>query len=293
MRYIDRNKFRQAVEEFGWEAIKLSQHNAMAGMTIDEKKVYIRNHPQWNQLQPIMLGLSHNKCWYSEGPIGPNDFEIDHFRPKSKSREKIDYTNPDSKSKVLKEDGYWWLAYEWFNYRLSGIYPNKLRRDRLGDCDEVKGKGDCFPLDLVNGRIANDEENINCEESILLDPLNPVDVSLLTFEKGIPIPATNDLEEINRVNQSIFYYHLDLDQLNRDRKIVWDECVSHIEDAKEAIDNSLTRENKKSMMDKCYRELIKMVDSETRPYTSSAKACIMVYSELLGYDWLKLLVRTL
>ncbi len=123
--------------------------------------------------------------------------------------------------------------------------------------------------------------------------MNPVDVCLLTFDKGIPVPATNDPEEIDRVQQSIFYYHLDLDQLNRDRKIVWDECIEHIQDAKEAIDNSVKREAKKGLMDKCFRELRKMVDSERKAYTSTAKACIMVYSELTGYDWLKLLVRTL
>jgi len=293
MRYIDRNRFREAVEGFGWEAVKQAQLVAMNTMNIDQKKVYIRNHPEWNQLQPIMRELSHHKCWYSEAPVGNNDFEVDHFRPKSKSRQKNDYTDAKSKSTVYKTNGYWWLAYEWINFRLSGIHSNKLRRDRIGECDDVKGKGDCFPLDLVIGRVANDEENTACEVPVLLDPLNPVDVGLLTFDKGIPVPATNDPEEIDRVLQSIFYYHLDLDQLNRDRKIVWNDCVDHIEDAKEAIDNSVTREAKKGQMDKCFKELRKMADSERKAYTSTAKACIMVYSELTGYDWLKLLVRTL
>jgi len=293
MRYIDRNRFRGAVDDNGWNTIKQAQHDAMNGMTIQQKKEYIRNHPEWNRLQPIMREISHHKCWYSEAPIGNNDFEIDHFRPKSKSRQKNDYTDSKSKSTTHKANGYWWLAYEWSNFRLSGIHSNKLRRDRIGECEDVKGKGDCFPLDLFYGRVANDEENTACEVPILLDPLSPVDVCLLTFDNGIPVPATNDPQDIERVLQSIFYYHLDLDQLNRDRKIVWDDCVDHIEDAKEAIDNSVTRETKKSQMDKCFKELRKMADSERKAYTSTAKACIMVYSELTGYDWLKLLVRTL
>ncbi len=293
MRYIDKNRFRTAAEELGWQAIKLEQMQALEGKSLEDKKKYIREHPVWNQLQPIMLALSHNKCWYSDAPIGNGDFEIDHFRPKSISKQKVDYTNPKSKSVTHKENGYWWLAYDWFNYRLSGALANKRRRDRLGDNDYVKGKGEYFPLDLDNGRVANDEENCNCEIPILLDPLEPDDAGLITFDKGIPIPATTEADEIDRVNQSIFYYHLDLDQLNTDRKIVWDDCVDQIRDAKEAIDNSNDLVQKKGMIKKCFKELRKLMDPERKPFTSTAKACIMVYAELDGYDWLKHLVRTL
>ena len=157
----------------------------------------------------------------------------------------------------------------------------------------MKGKGDYFPLDIINGKIATDEENCKCEVPILLDPLEPDDVCLITFDKGIPIPASIDDMEIDRVKKSIFYYHLDLEQLNKDRKIVWDDCVQHIEDAKDAIDNSINYIEKKSMMKKCFKELRKLVDPETRAFTSTAKACLMVYSEIDGYDWLKNFVRTL
>ena len=46
-------------------------------------------------------------------------------------------------------------------------------------------------------------------------------------------------------------------------------------------------------MKKCFIELRKLVDFERKPYTSTAKACLMVYSELDGYSWLKNLVRTM
>lgn len=265
----------------------------MASLTDAERKIYINNHPDWNTFQPAMLAMSHNKCWYSEAPIGNGDLEVDHFRPKNKSKQKVNYINPSSKSVVHKENGYWWKAYDWDNYRLAGALANKLRRDRLGDCQDVKGKGDYFPLDLTLGKVADDEEHISCEEPILLDPTNPADVCLLTFDKGVPVPATTDEDEIDRVKQSIFYYHLDLDQLNTARKIVWDDCVDQIKDAKESIDNSRTPVDKKNMMKKCFKELRKLVDSERKAYTSTAKACIMVYTELEGYSWLKNLYRTL
>jgi len=292
MRYIDSGKLEQTATDINWAATRQRHLANMENMSIPERKAYINGHPDWNSFQPSMLILSHHKCWYSEAPIGNGDFEVDHFRPKNKAKQKVDYTKVDSKSIVHKDNGYWWKAYDWDNYRLSGALANKLRRDRLGECANVKGKGDYFPLDLISGRIADDEENLACEEPILLDPTNPVDVTLLTFDKGIPIPASTDDDDIDRVKQSIFYYHLDLDQLNTARKIVWDDCVDQIKDTKTSIDNS-TFADKKPMMKKCFKELRKLVDSERKPYTSTAKACLMVYSELDGYSWLKNLVRTL
>jgi hypothetical protein len=265
----------------------------MSGLSNGARKKYINKHPDWNCFQSSMLKLSFNKCWYSEAPIGNGDLEVDHFRPKNKSKTKLDFSDSNSKSIILKENGYWWKAYDWDNYRLAGALANKRRRDRLKDCEEVKGKGDYFPLDLENGRVANDFENTDCEEPILLDPANPTDVCLLTFDNGIPIPATEDKYEIDRVNQSVYYYHLDLDQLNTERKIVWDDCVEHIKDAKNAIDNSQRLADKKQMICKCFKELRKLVNPEKRHYTSTAKACLMVYSEIDGYRWLKNLVRTL
>lgn len=292
MRYIDINKLEQVAVDIDWDTIKKSHKDNIAGKTVPQRKHYINSHPDWNKFQPAMLSLSHNKCWYSEAPIGNGDLEVDHFRPKNKAQQKIDYTNPNSKSIILKKNGYWWKAYDWDNYRLAGGLANKRRRDRLGDCEDVKGKGDYFPLDLINGSLSTDEGNLSCEYPILLDPTNPADVCLLTFDKGIPVPATIDDYEIDRVNQSIFYYHLDLDQLNTARKIVWDDCVEQIKDAKQSIDNSLLAE-KKVMMIKCFKELRKLVDSEKRAHTSVAKACLMVYAELDGHNWLKNLVRTL
>ena len=289
MRYIDRNIFQQTVNDFGWEAIKQAQLQAMNGMNIDEKKEYIRNHPEWNQLQPIMLSLSNNKCWYSEAPIGNGDLEIDHFRPKSRSKQKLDYTDPKSTSITHNPNGYWWLAYEWYNYRLSGSLANKRRRDRLGNGEEVHGKGDYFPLDCDDvGRVANDEENTNCEIPILLDPLNREDVSLLTFDSnGEVISAGMDDYEHNRVLQTIFYYHLDLEQLNKERLAAWKDCEREILEIKEQIDTSPDERARRLIVNSCLRRLVDYVKSPDRSYTSAMKACIKVHAELDGFIWLK------
>lgn len=295
MRHIDRNRFREAVDAFGWDAIKQTQLDAMNGMTIPQKKEYIRNHPEWNQLQPIMLRLSNNKCWYSEAPIGNSDFEVDHFRPKSSAKEKIDYKDPKSGSRVLKANGYWWLAYEWSNYRLSGSLANIRRRDRLGDCDEVHGKGDYFPLDCSDvGRIASDEENTNCEVPMLLDPFCQEDVSLLTFDSnGEVISAGLNDYEHERVFQSIFYYHLDLDQLNKGRLMAWNDCEREILEIKEWIDTAPDERARRLAVASCFRRLTDYVKNPDRSYISVVKACIRVYSKLDGFNWLERFVTAI
>jgi len=293
MRYIDKHKFEEAAEAINWAEIKQTHNTVIRQLSPSERKAYIKNHPDWNLLQPAMLKLSFNKCWYSEANIGNGDFVVDHFRPKNRAKIKINYRDPNSKTKVIKTNGYWWKAYDWDNYRISGALSNIRRSDRLCKSETVKGKGDYFPIDLINGRIAEDEEHTGCEIPLLLDPLNYFDVGLLTFDNGIPIPATEDDFEMERVYQSIYYYHLDLDQLNTERKIVWNNCVVHMKDAKDAIINSQTLAEKYRMTNKCYEELAKLIDPEINSFTSTAKACLMVYCELEEFKWLKNFVRTL
>lgn len=289
MKYIDNGQLRKEAELLNWDTIKQKHSVNMKQMLHNDRKKYISNNPDWNLFQKIMLQLSTNKCWYTEAPIGSSDFEVDHFRPKNKSKEKKDYKQNQSKSIVHKKNGYWWLAYDYFNYRLSGGLSNKRRRDRLRDCEEVKGKGDYFPLDLTSvGRVADDETNTNCEIPILLDPCKLEDVSLLTFDSnGEPISNGETDYEHNRVHQSIFYYHLDLEQLNRERLQAWKDCEREIKEAKQEIDESPDERQKRKVMEICLTRIKDYVKSPKRCYTSTIKACINVHAESNGYTWLK------
>ena len=289
MRFIDITKLKEAAGQLDWDAIRRRHLDQLRLLSVRERKKYIRDNPDWNLFQPAMLALSNRKCWYSEAPIGNNDFEIDHFRPKNRAK------NDDGSP--IKTNGYWWKTYDWDNYRLVGGLANKRRRDRLNPEKEVKGKGDYFPLDLNpnnGGRIADEFAPLSCELPMLLDPTSAYDITLITYdEKGEPIPASEEEYEVNRVKLSIFYYHLDLDQLTRERKIAWDDCVDEIQSAKKAIDESPNEPAKRLMLDKCFRKLKDYVQNKDRSYTSVYKACIMVHSELKGYKWLKNLVEKL
>lgn len=176
------------------------------------------------------------------------------------------------------------------NFRLAGTYANLRRHDRLNPLEGVKGKGNYFPLDLADvGRLANDQENLACEIPILLDPTVEEDVSLLTFdENGEVLSAGDNDYEHNRVLHSILYYHLDLEQLNKERIIAWKDCEREIKKAKKAIDNAPDERARRLMVASNLGNLREYVKNPLRSYSAVTKACIMVYAELAGYKvWLK------
>lgn len=294
MRFININSLEATAETLGWDVIKQNHLNAMAGMSSAERAAYIRAHADWNSFQPAMMGLSNNKCWYTEAPGGNNDFSVEHFRPKNRAVYAVDYTDINSAVVASKPGGYWWIAYSWENFRLAGTYANLRRHDRLNPNEAVKGKGNYFPLDLTDvGRIAADLENLTCEVPILLDPTVEEDVSLITFdENGEVISAGINDYEHNRVLQSIMYYHLDLEQLTKERFIAWKDCEREIKQAKKAIDDAPDERARRLMLANSLSNIREYVKNPDRSYSAVTRACLMVYSELDGYGiWLKRFVR--
>lgn len=294
MKFIDISQLESVADQLGWDATAQEHLNAMVAMTDAERKRYIRDHPDWNVFQPAMMALSNNQCWYTEAPGGNNDLSIEHFRPKNRAVYAEDFTNPRSSIVVTRQNGYWWVAYAWKNFRLAGTYANLRRSDRLNPLEGVKGKGNYFPLDLTDvGRVANDLENLACEIPILLDPTVEEDVGLITFDENGEILSAGDNEyEHNRVLQSILYYHLDLEQLNKERIIAWKDCEREIKKAKKAIDEAPDERARRLMVADNLGNLREYVKNPQRAYSAVTRACIMVYSELEGYNiWLKRFVR--
>lgn len=294
MKFIDINKLGETAKAIGWDAIEKNHLTKMKALTPKPRKAYIKANPDWNKFQPAMMALSNNKCWYTEAPAGNNDLSIEHFRPKNKAYYSEDFKDPNGNIVITKPNGYWWKAYSWDNYRLTGTYSNIRRSDRLNP-DGVKGKGNFFPLDLKDvGKIANDEEALGCEIPILLDPTVEEDVGLLTFdENGEAISAGANSYEHDRVLQSIFYYHLDLDQLQKERVMAWKDCEKEIKAAKQAIDDAPDERARRIMVGTSLKKIKEYIKNEDRPYSAVIRACVMLYAELDGYNvWLKRFVRS-
>lgn len=274
MRYIDLDnaEFLQELQDLGWEALALQHLETIRNLQPTERSQYFSNHGDWTKLYAVLYKLFHGKCWYSEAPAGSCQLEIEHFRPKARAMNPA-LTDLGIVKSTLREDGYWWLAYNWRNFRLAGGLVNKRLRDKFTSTDEVMGKGIYFPLDTRNGTIAQPESCVSrcdsTEKVILLDPTQKNDVELLGFdESGSAIPTNfcNHYQYV-RAAISIEYLGLNHTQLSLERKKYWDRCVDFFGKAKQGIN----KRNKQAIQDNI-EEIYKMCKIEA-PFSKVAWCC--------------------
>ena len=109
-------------------------------------------------LKENLAKITHYKCWYCETPLTRDDLVIDHYRPKGRVFEE----DPDN-------EGYWWLAFRFSNFRLSCKYCNELRDDRVGGTRG--GKATHFPLLDGSVRATMQNRNLGREYPVILDPM--------------------------------------------------------------------------------------------------------------------------
>lgn len=157
-----------------------------------------------DDLKEWMLGLSKDKCWYTEVKHGADYPEVEHFRPKKSAK--------DENSHIVS-DGYYWLAFNLTNYRLSKGMPNRK-------------KGTFFPVVDGTKRAKTHSDCHLDERPWFLDPLSPRDHMLLSFNdngKAIPEVDVTGLQK-RRVVFTIKHFGLNHGLLNRRRKEVWKTC---------------------------------------------------------------------
>lgn len=171
----------------------------------------------WRDLSDDLGKLTNYKCWYSESKNSGSDKDVDHFRPKGSVLE-----NPD-------HEGYWWLAFDWKNYRYSCTWCNQRRVDRIHSTDG--GKWDHFPLCEENSRAKDECDDCDNEDVELIDPTHPSEWKLLTFRSdGKPIPVKPEgTKEYNRAIASISFYHLDKHEFVRERKELFNKIQRVVE----------------------------------------------------------------
>lgn len=183
---------------------------------LQRARIIKKNAPLWSEIKQALWAAGGEKCWYSEVLLPLGDVEVEHFRPKGRlSGEKF--------------PGYWWLAFNWKNYRVASHLVNTRRYDKLNG--GLRGKGGYFPLQAgvrgtyVGNPPANDPLCVECESPLLLDPSNVNDVQLITFDQdGLPGPNPfycSAQPSIERVQRSIEFYSLDDGVLSARRADVW------------------------------------------------------------------------
>lgn len=212
-----------------------------------ERKKYLTDHRIWSQFKPILIECYGEKCWYSECSLEGSFGDVDHFRPKNKSTD-------EHKNEILP-DGYWWLAYDYHNYRLSCDKSNRS----FGD----GGKNDMFPL--KSGTSPATQGNNN-DTPILLDPCVESDVAIIDCdETGEIIALSNDPYDERRVEISKKIYNWNC--FNTARKRIRSECKTALE-LFEMIYESCPNKMAPSI-----KQICRLVDPGT-PYSSFAKRYI-------------------
>ncbi|QDL33756.1 HNH endonuclease family protein [Serratia liquefaciens] len=162
----------------------------------------------WREFYKLLPEPLKRKCWYCEAEEIRSDMPVDHFRPKNKVE--------DDK----QHDGYWWLAFDWQNYRCACTFCNSRRV-----FDDTEGGKACrFPLENPDERAfaPADQNKLNNERPYFLDPFNPDDEKLLWFDNdGLPLAKSSaTVEQQTKVQNSIEIFHLHESRIVRARNIV-------------------------------------------------------------------------
>ena len=252
----------------GWlrkaEAVKQELEQAA---TLEERRNIIeKNRNLWGELKEWLLGFSHNKCWYTEARNDSSHYEVEHFRPKKWADNSF--------------EGYWWLAFEWTNYRICGNAPNRK-------------KGAFFPLQSDSRRASSTHRHfVDDELNTLLDPTDPADPLLLSFVDGgiCKVDSRYDGWEKERATASIERYGLNrLPQLCEGRQKVWQECRAILDELVELHSRnqqSPTASCRTSIKEKT-KQLIAKVKKD-QPFSAVARTCLAVS----GYPWAEQIIGT-
>ena len=224
MRYIDISQLQLPT---GWKKRADDLKKKLSKAPTDAARAKIMNdRPIWQELFVPLRNLSYGKCWYSETNDVMSDRNIDHFRPKNKAINVNGIPRSDEK-------GYWWLAYDYENYRFSSQYANQKRKDKFKKKRITGGKGDQFPL-FADSPVAKTKNRCRDERIMLLDPCDRNDPGLLTFDsKGVAMPDASAIlnpDNKTRVEVSIMVYNLDYSLLEELRERVWGTCQRKIDE---------------------------------------------------------------
>jgi uncharacterized protein (TIGR02646 family) len=174
----------------------------------------------WRDFYGLLPEPLKRKCWYCEAEEIRSDMPIDHFRPKS------------AVAGVPKHKGYWWLAYDWSNYRCCCTFCNSFRVSAATS----GGKQNSFPLLDEKRRALTHKHDVSRESPALLDPCEPGDEKLTWFDDdGKPLPSPQAVrQEIRKVKNSIRIFHLDETKLVRRRNSLRLEILRDIRELRAA-----------------------------------------------------------
>lgn len=119
-------------------------------------------HYRHAQVKTALEKLFNGKCAYCETRLADSAWNVEHYRPKRRIRERPDHP------------GYYWLTYTWTNLYPACVPCNQRRKDAphwdSPRGSAAQGKFDQFPIDDESMRAMSPADSLADELPYLLDP---------------------------------------------------------------------------------------------------------------------------
>lgn len=239
MRWICKEDIEECLTQAWRDAANKATEELIAESDPKKRKIILGKPSStkiWRDFYALLPEKLKKKCWYCEIDDIRADMPVDHFRPKNKVNEEPGHL------------GYWWLAFDWENYRCACTLCNSRRVLKNTD----GGKACKFPLipPKVRAFKPEDVEVLKGERPDFLDPFNPDDEKLLWFDNdGLPQakPEATEGQEC-KVTNSIDIFHLHETSLARARNKVRIEVEKQVRKIKKNDDALSAKQALKRMV---------------------------------------------
>ncbi|EPN1320861.1 hypothetical protein [Enterobacter hormaechei] len=229
-----------------------------AGQIKERNELIDKQSGHWGKLKPWLLALSDGKCWFTEARDIASHLDVEHFRPKKASRN----------VKGPERDGYWWLAFDYMNFRIAGTVPNRK-------------KGAWFPLRYGSPCSSYAHRCEGDEIPHFIDPTNAYDVTLLAFDeegKAVPAPGISRWDNI-RVRRTVDRLKLSEHQaLAEERRKVWQRTTKLINKYFQALASTRTSAAAREQVKVAARDILCLTKPETE-LSSVAKWCVRLRND--------------
>jgi uncharacterized protein (TIGR02646 family) len=270
MRFIDLQLLKPRIRHL-LPALQEAQAEVIAETDPNRRAALIdRYRPRWVALREEFENFSSGKCWYVECKNPGTDNDIDHFRPKLGVKE--DENHP----------GYYWLAFEWKNLRLSCHRANRPRQNP--ETAVTGGKADHFPLVPPSVRARGPADDLSREFPSLLDPTNPTDPVLLSYMPDGDIGLTpsfhgNPLAEA-KFEASRIYLHLNWPKFRDGRLMLYNAIERTVDRGDHAAPARAELLQASEEFKNAIRDLVNFMDSKEE-YSAAARC----YVESFRHVW--------
>lgn len=260
MRYINLQRLARRVSPEWRARAENALKDVRAAKPEDRSEAIARHEDVWKDrdTKQLLSNASGRKCWYCESRETRSDTAVDHFRPKGPVA-------------GTGHKGYWWLAFDFMNYRYSCTYCNSRRVDRARG--RAGGKQSEFPLLNPDERVIDEGWHRN-ERPVLLDPARAADTQLLYFrEDGDVEPRYTSSQASTkeyRAARSIDIFHLRHTDLVEARLETLNLVRQFVDLGRTYYQSWLTAESDEQAFEVVVAELTKLCSAEAE-YSAAVK----------------------